>query len=506
MMRLSLVTAALLGLGTMTLVASCGSSGHGTTSHCDGGICADAPADRQAASPDAHLIPDTPSITSDVPSQADAFSGVDVRVADASQVESTLPVDSSTSYDALGLDDVGPDSPVLSLDVAMDFPAVADDGSMDVPHDGSSDTTGTGGVPGGGGASGTAGTTGTGGRTGTGGTTATSGSTGSGGTTGTGGTAAGAGMTGTGGTTAGSGGTTGTGGTGGTTTGTGGTTTGAGGATGSGGTTGGGGIAGTGGTTSTGGTSSPVPDAGTCSGPRWSVDSSANPIKLAFGSGTDFPQYGAINTSSSYARFVYGPSGGWGTSIILAPVFWTSDGQQHQGASIGVQPDIECDQLQLSFSGTLAGLTFTGILQLGAPTTDQLTAHVEMTTTGTVALATNRPGEAFKPVMLSSMHESDTSWDASSAIIGANSYTIPTDGWLVPSPIAATHFGLVGGTSTWKPNAPTVIIDLNGVSSPQVTGWVKQSLDPNDDNVGMWAATSQVLASWNYNITVTKAQ
>ena len=33
-----------------------------------------------------------------------------------------------------------------------------------------------------------------------------------------------------------------------------------------------------------------------------------------------------------------------------------------------------------------------------------------------------------------------------------------------------------------------------------ITGWVTESTDPNDDNVGLWAAADEVLDSWEYVI------
>ena len=463
MIRFSGVPAALVGLAMLNLIASCGSSTKPKI-RCDGAACADGRQDMfiEAGSTDIQAVVPDAMLNLDAAIEAlprwDGQSGADGIFADAAPMDVTLPPDSSSSLDAAGVRDVGLDSPLPGPDAGMDSPAVLLDGGIDASF------AGTGGASGTGGTTGTGGVTGSGGSTGTGGASVTGAAPGSGGTTGTGGS------TGTGGTTAR------------------------------------GGSTGTGGASGTGGTSSIVSDAGVCSGSRWSVSSSTSRMELAFGSGTDFPQYGVIDTSSGYARFVYGPSGGWGTSIILTPSFWTSDGVNHQGTSIDVHPDIRCDQLQVTFTGTLAGLAFTGILQVGAPGADQVTAHVEMTTTGTVPLATDRPGEAFKPVMLSSMHESDTIWDASSVTIASSSYAIPADGWLVPAPIAASHFGVVGGNSTWKTAAPTVIIDLSGVSSPLVTGWITSSSDPNDDNLGVWVSASQVLTSWAYDITVAKAQ
>src|SRR5664280_36760 len=93
--------------------------------------------------------------------------------------------------------------------------------------------------------------------------------------------------------------------------------------------------------------------------------------------------------------------------------------------------------------------------------------------------------------------------DNNSLIIGSGTYPLPASGWVVASPIPATHFGVVGGTSSWKTNAPTVVIDLAGISSPTVTGWMTLDTNANDDNGSLWAATTQVQSSWSYDITVT---
>jgi hypothetical protein len=82
---------------------------------------------------------------------------------------------------------------------------------------------------------------------------------------------------------------------------------------------------------------------------------------------------------------------------------------------------------------------------------------------------------------------------------------IPAQGWLIP-PIptsSASIFGLLGGTSQWKTSAPTIQIEMN--TPIQVAGWVTNSVDPNDDNVGLWAASDQVLDAWNYTVTAEKA-
>jgi len=116
----------------------------------------------------------------------------------------------------------------------------------------------------------------------------------------------------------------------------------------------------------------------------------------------------------------------------------------------------------------------------------------------------NRLGEAFKPVMLSSMHISSTQWDTQAVFIGTQTNSFPSSGWIIQPPITTRDFGLQGGTSAWKTNAPTIEIILS--QGRQVTGWVTQSTDPNSDNVGFWCATNKVLPSWSFNVTAEAGQ
>ncbi|HEY7615848.1 MAG TPA: hypothetical protein VH744_03520, partial [Terriglobales bacterium] len=75
----------------------------------------------------------------------------------------------------------------------------------------------------------------------------------------------------------------------------------------------------------------------------------------------------------------------------------------------------------------------------------------------------------------------------------------PASGWMIDPPATGTVFGLTGGTSSWKTNAPTM--ELTFPASQTVTGWVTSSSDPNDDNVGFWAASDSVVSSFTYDIT-----
>jgi len=239
----------------------------------------------------------------------------------------------------------------------------------------------------------------------------------------------------------------------------------------------------------------------------WSVSQNGTLLQIAYGSGTTFPQYAALDLNSSYFRIIYSSSAGWGTSVILLPVYWSQTSCPSpglcQGAPITANWQIVNTDLVLSISGTIGTLNVASSINLSPPANNALTAHVTTTVTGHAKLD-NRPGEAFKPVMLSSMHISSTQWDAQAAFIGTQTYAFPDNGWIINPPIAAKDFGLQGGTSSWKTNAPTIEVILD--HARQITGWVTQSTNPNDDNIGFWAAASKVVPSWSFNLTVEAGQ
>ncbi|MCS7286952.1 MAG: hypothetical protein RMK30_08135 [Anaerolineae bacterium] len=238
--------------------------------------------------------------------------------------------------------------------------------------------------------------------------------------------------------------------------------------------------------------------AGPAQAPTWVVNQRDTVLEIAYGSGTHFPQYGALHLESSYFRLNYGPNSEWGTSIILLPAFW-SNGVYHQGAPITASWKVMGSNLQLAITGTIASLSVRAQVDLFPPAAESMSAQVAVTVEGSVPLD-SRPGEAFKPVMLSSMHISPTIWDTQAAFAGCQTWPIPESGWLIPPtpPVSTSFFGLLGGTSEWKPNAPTIWIVMD--RPMQVAGWVTASHDPNDDNVGLWAAAEAVLPSWRYRI------
>jgi hypothetical protein len=239
-------------------------------------------------------------------------------------------------------------------------------------------------------------------------------------------------------------------------------------------------------------------------GGTWSLTPVGDELQIAYGSGSDFPQYAALHLVDSYFRLNYGPASGWGTSVVLLPAFW-GEGTYYQGAPVTNTWQVAGSDLVLDITGTIATLDVHTEVVLSPPSGNTLEARVATTVEGTLSLD-DRPGESFKPVVLSSMHISSAVWDAQMAFAACQTLPIPETGWIgQPEPaILARTLGLLGGTSDWKENAPAIRIELD--RALQVVGWVTLSSDPNDDNVGLWAATSEVLSSWSYRVVASPAE
>lgn len=251
--------------------------------------------------------------------------------------------------------------------------------------------------------------------------------------------------------------------------------------------------------------------------PFWVVSQSGNLLQINYGSGSSFPEYGVIDLQSSYFRLNPGPPSGWGTSVVLLPSFWSQQACPPPGLCQGapVQATWQVDQtgaLVLSLTGTIGGLQVSLVVRLTPPANNQISARVSERVDGTVPLD-SRPGEAYKPLMLSSMHISSTLWDTQAAYVGSQLISLPSQSWIIQPPTHGKLFGLQGGTSDWKTNAPTIQILLTGllINGPltpplQITGYVTSSSDPNNDNIGFWPASDQVLHTFSYVVTAAAAQ
>lgn len=229
----------------------------------------------------------------------------------------------------------------------------------------------------------------------------------------------------------------------------------------------------------------------------WSVAQRDRIIEVGYGSDSDFPQYAALHTDSSFLRLNYGPRSAWGTSITLLPSLW-SGGFYYQGAHITVDWRNGTTDLDVLFNGSIHTLQVQGHIRLKPPGVHSISGTVTVKVDGEVHLDC-RHGEAFKPVALSSMQVSADYWDARSAQIGSQSVQIPDRGWLIKSPAFGRRFALKGGSTVWKTNAPT--IELVMERAWELTGWKNASFDPDDDNLSLWAATDRVPRYWKYAFT-----
>lgn len=235
--------------------------------------------------------------------------------------------------------------------------------------------------------------------------------------------------------------------------------------------------------------------------PRWVVSEKGTVLEIAYGAGTKTPQYGALHLESGYFRLVSGPDSGWGTSVILLPSFWEG-GKLYQGAPVTATHVVSGEgDLVLTVKGRISSLDVETVARLVPPFKDLMSAVVSVRVEGNVVLD-KRPGEAFKPVVFSSMHISGQKWDCLEAWTGAKTYPIPGEGWIISRSVRGADLGLRGGTSAWKKNAPTVAVRLD--RHFRITGWVTKSANPNDDNVGFWAAADQLIRSWRYLVLAGK--
>jgi hypothetical protein len=133
------------------------------------------------------------------------------------------------------------------------------------------------------------------------------------------------------------------------------------------------------------------------------------------------------------------------------------------------------------------------------PGSSSVTALVTIDSVHGNVVLDDRPNEAFKLGMLSSMHVSETEWDADSAYVDSRTLEIPAEGWILSPAVKARVFGLMGGTSDIRANAPTIEIAFQ--ESLVVAGWVTHSTNPDNDNVGIWGAADSVIRSWQYKAT-----
>jgi hypothetical protein len=231
----------------------------------------------------------------------------------------------------------------------------------------------------------------------------------------------------------------------------------------------------------------------------WTVTKNGNLLQISYGTATSSPQYVALYLDSSYYRLNTGPGCSWGSSVILWPSYW-SGGKLFQGGPVtSYSSTTSGSTLVLTLTGSVGALKCRAVVRISAPVAHTIVATVTQTNTGTVKLD-SRPNEAFKPVFVSSMKVSATKWDSYNLKTDSALSWYPTSGF-VNTPVSTLNLQVTGGNSDWQINTPTLSIKLD--KQRIMTGWVTSSANPNDDNVGIWAASDSVERSFSYTITAT---
>jgi hypothetical protein len=250
-------------------------------------------------------------------------------------------------------------------------------------------------------------------------------------------------------------------------------------------------------------------------GRGWSVRKPENggPWEIGFGSNGNFPQFAALHPRDGYFRLVCKTT--FGTSIVLPPVFW-SGGVLTQGMPLDAKEHVEGDRLIIDATGNKNGLKVTLRVALSRPGDGRIEAVVNGNCEGTVALDP-RPGEAFKPVMLSSMRVGGSAgggvskeWDARAVIVEgrpdiefadqvtSNAFFVP------PATFKVRRFGFRGGKSDFQKGDPAPTVEILFNDTVPIAGYRTRSCNHDDDNLAYWAGFDTVLGSWHYTITAMR--
>lgn len=160
----------------------------------------------------------------------------------------------------------------------------------------------------------------------------------------------------------------------------------------------------------------------------WSVARRGRIVEVGYGSGCDFPQYAAVHADSSFLRLNYGQRSRWGTSIVLLPS--GPPVRTIKGAPITVDWQKEGLDLVIMFGGSISALQVQGQVRLTPPASNSICGGDTIRVAGNVNLD-RRPGKAFKPIPLSSMHVSADDWDARLAQVDSQSFPIADQGWIL---------------------------------------------------------------------------
>jgi hypothetical protein len=247
-------------------------------------------------------------------------------------------------------------------------------------------------------------------------------------------------------------------------------------------------------------------------------------INVSYGSAaTGYPEYAVFDTGSSYFRLVPDTSSAWASSLILNPAYW-SNGSLNQGGSLTLQShEIVNGNLVLTFTGYIGSLGTASKVTIHPPATavtgtnavNSIEADVDVTVSGSVTLD-QRPGEAFKIVQVSSMHDSDAIWDNQyiQSASGKKFEYPNVTGWVIADNVVSTkNFLLQGGISSWQQQssnglaAPSIAVTLD--KARPVLSYQTADNNPNDDNILVWTASDNngetVQSHWTYSVKAQRS-
>lgn len=233
----------------------------------------------------------------------------------------------------------------------------------------------------------------------------------------------------------------------------------------------------------------------------WSVKDGAV-IEIGYYIDGGYPQIFALHKNDGAMRLTYLPDGSWGTAVY--PLGYWHDDYYVKGITIdNFDYHEQSSNLVLELTASTQDIdTIDYIITLYPPQDNSTRANVEMTISNTIELD-NRPvqGETFQLAVLASMNIGNNLWDAKQAYAGVTVVDTPDSEFIFDNVIRTRKFGLIGGTSDWKENAPTIkIISDRDV---YIQGWVTPSTDTDDDNIGMWGGQDEMVLSWSYAVEST---
>lgn len=220
--------------------------------------------------------------------------------------------------------------------------------------------------------------------------------------------------------------------------------------------------------------------------------------------------------SSGYLRLspIVGGKTQFGTSVVLGPAYWSGGTYYHNPAinAVSITGDFRvAETLTVTAVGRLGNADVEYVILLHRPegeaTSCQVTQRATWRNDTKIDAKHSAKHEGFKVVQFSSMFVDDTYHDADSVryVSAAGPVAMPLvnqDGVLFAEPaplhepwLETTHSDAEG----WQGATPSVSATLHTSTIPaQYTpqGWVTQTDNENDDNVGAWINWDNVPAKF----------